>query len=75
MFMLFYTIYTNYNHKLLGRIRKPAIPWEKFKGLALRKGPKFSQEKRKGDNKVLVYICFGIRGLDLMLIINSKICL
>ena len=40
--MLFCTIYTNYNHKLLAEVIKPAIPWDKFKGLASRGGPKIS---------------------------------
>ena len=40
--MLFCTIYTNYDHKLLARVRKPAIPWDKFKGLVLGGGLKVS---------------------------------
>ena len=40
--ILFCTIYTNYNHKLLAGVRKPAIPWDKFKGLPSRGGPKVS---------------------------------
>ena len=39
-FMLFYTNYTNYNHKLLAEIMKPVIAWDKFKGLALKKRSK-----------------------------------
>ena len=40
--MLFCTIYTNYNHKLLAKVKKLAILWDKFKGLALREGLKVS---------------------------------
>ena len=66
--MLFCTIYTNYNHKLLAKVRKLAIPWNKFKRLASRGGPKVFQEEKKGEDEVLVYICFGRKGLVLMLI-------
>ena len=38
--MLFCTIYTNYNYKLLGGVRKLAIPWDKFEGLTLKGGSK-----------------------------------
>ena len=74
-FMLFCTIYTNYDHKPLAGVRKPAIPWDKFKGLASRGVPKVSQEERKGENEVLVCICFETKGLVLMLIMNTEICL
>ena len=40
--ILFNTIYTNYNHKLLAKVRKLTIPWDKFKGLALKRGFKIS---------------------------------
>ena len=49
--MLFCTIYTSYNHKLLAGIRTPAIPWDKFKGLALRGGPKVFQEEKEGEER------------------------
>lgn len=45
--IFFYTIYNNYNHKLLTRVKKPAIPWNKFRGWALKGDLKVSQEKRK----------------------------
>ena len=73
--MLFCTIYTNYNHKLLAGVRKPTILWNKFKGLALKGGPKVSQEEREREDKMLVYIYFKIKRLVLMLIINARICL
>ncbi len=73
--MLFCTIYTNYDHKPLAGVRKPAIPWDKFKGLASRRVPKVSQEEKEGENEVLVCICIETRGLVLMLIMNSGICL
>ena len=73
--MLFCTIYTNYDHKLLAAVRKPIIPWDKFKRLALRRGFKVFQEEREGKDEILVFICFGTRGLVLMLIINLGICL
>lgn len=66
--ILFRTIYTNYDHKLLARVRKLAILWDKLKGLASREGRKVSQEKRERENKVLVCICFGTRRLVLILI-------
>lgn len=68
--MLFCTTYTNYNHKLPAGIRKMTIAEDKFKGLALRRDLKVSQEERKRKDKVLVSICFGIEELVLMLIIN-----
>lgn len=40
--MLFYTIYTNLTHKLLVGIKKPAIFWDKFKRLILRKNLKIA---------------------------------
>ena len=71
--MRFCTIYTNYNHKLLAEVRKLVIPWDKFKGLASRGGLKVSQEEREGEDEVLVYICFGTKGLVLMLIMISGV--
>ena len=73
--MLFCTIYTNYDHKPLAGVRKPAIPWDKFKGLASRGVFNVSQEEREGENEVLVCIYFETRGLVLILIMNSGICL
>lgn len=40
--ILFCIIYINYDHKPLAEIKKLAIFWDKFKGLALRKDPKFA---------------------------------
>ena len=48
--MLFCTIYTNYDHKPLAGVRKPAIPWDKFKELASRGVLKVFQEEREGEN-------------------------
>ncbi len=73
--MLFCTIYTNYDHKPLAGVRKPAIPWDKFKGLASKGVLKVSQKEREGENEVLVCICFETRGIVLILIMNSGICL
>lgn len=73
--MPFCTIYINYNHKLLVRASKLATPWDKFKGLAWKRGFKFSQEEKKEENEILLYICFAIGRLVLILIINSEICL
>ena len=73
--MLLCTTYTNYNHKLLAGVRKSAIAWDKFKGFALRGGPKVFQKEREGENKEMIYIYFGTKGLVLILIINSRICL
>lgn len=73
--MLFCIIYTNYNHKPLAGVRKPAISWDKFKGLASKRGPKVTLEEKKEENKVLIYICFKIKKLVVMLIMNPEICL
>ncbi len=73
--ILFCTIYTNGDHKRLAGVRKPAIPGDKFKGLASRGVPKVSQEEKEGENEMLVCICFEKRGLVLMLIMNLAICL
>lgn len=73
--MLFYIIYTNYNQKLQAEIRKPKIPWDKYKGLALRGDPQISQEGKKRENEMLVCICFGTSKLILMLSTNLGICL
>ena len=45
--MLFYTIYTNYNHKLLAEVKKPEIPWDKLKEFALKEGPKVLKTKER----------------------------
>lgn len=73
--MLFYTIYGNYDHKLLAGIKKLAILWDKLKKLALRKGLKVSQKKRNRENELMVYIQFKTKELGLMLVMNSGICL
>ncbi len=45
---LFCIIYTNYNpKKWLARVKKPIIPWDKFKGLAFKGGKMVSQEGRE----------------------------
>ncbi len=70
---LFCIIYTNYNpKKWLARVKKPVIPWDKFKGLASKGGKIVSQEKRERENVVLVCICFQTRILGWLLIINIK---
>jgi hypothetical protein len=73
--MLFCIIYTNYDQKWLAGVRKPVIPWEKFKGQASGGGKMVSQEEREGEKGVLVCIGFETRKLDWMLIMNSGICL
>lgn len=40
--IFFYTIYTNYDYKLLVRVGKTTIPWDKLKRLALRGSSKIS---------------------------------
>lgn len=45
--MLPCTIYTNYDHKLLAKIRKPELFWAKYKRLVSREGSKISQKKKK----------------------------
>ena len=69
-FMFFYTIYINYVYQLLVKIRKSKISWDKLKRLALKKDPKVAKKEKKGENKVLVYICFEIRRLVIILIMN-----
>ena len=54
-------------------MKKPTISWDKFKGLALRGSLKVIQEEKKRENEVLIYLFFGIRGLDLMSFMNSRI--
>ena len=73
--MLFYTIYTDYDRKLLAGVGRSAILWDKFKGLASRGGPKVSQKEREGEDEVLVHICFGTQRLVLILIMILRICL
>ena len=73
--LLFCTIYTNYDHKLLAKVRKPAVLWDKFKGLPLKRSPKVFQKERERENQILVCIYFRIRERVFMLIINSGICL
>ena len=73
--MFFCTIYTNQNHKLLVRVKKPIIAWDKFQGLALRGGFKIFQKEKAEENEALIFIYFGIKKLVLILIINSRICL
>lgn len=53
--MLLYTIYTNYNHKLLAKIRKPELFWAEYKRLVSRKDSKISQ-KRKNEKMSWWYI-------------------
>lgn len=71
--MLFYTTYTKYNDKLLAGVKKPAIVWDKFKLLALRRCCKVLQKEKEGENDMLICIYFGIKGLVLILIMNSRI--
>lgn len=66
--ILFYTIYTNYNHKLQKRVRKPKIPWDKFKRLAFNGSSKICQEEKGRQNDVMIYIYFG-RGKHVLLLI------
>lgn len=73
--MLFYIFYTNYNQKLLVKVRKPAISWDKFKRLALKRGLKIAPENKERENKVFICICFETRGSVIILIIYSEICL
>lgn len=56
-------------------IRKPEISWDKFRELISNRGSKIFQEKKRRKNEMLVYICFEIRKLVLMLTINSGVCL
>ncbi len=61
---LFYIIYTNYDpKKWLAGVKKPVISWDKFKELASKGGKIVSQEKKEGENGVLVCICFETREL------------
>lgn len=46
-FILFCIIYTNFNYKLLAKIKKPAIFEDKFKRLVLKKGLKIFKKKKK----------------------------
>ena len=46
------------------------IPWEKYKGLALRGDFKVAQGEKWGENRVLVCIYLKTRGLVVMLIMN-----
>lgn len=40
-----------------------------------RESQKVPQSERKDENKILVYICFEIKGQVIMLMINSSICI
>ena len=60
--ILFYTIYTNYNHKVLAKVKKLAIPWDKFKRLALRGDPKVSQEEKK--KKIRCWYVYALKRED-----------
>lgn len=57
--------YINYNHKLLFRVRKSVM--------TLKRDSKIFQWEKRGENKVLIYICFRIWKLVLILIINWRI--
>ncbi len=73
---LFCIIYTNYDlKKWPAGVKKPVIPWDKFKGLAFKRGKMVSQEKRERENRVLVCICFETRELGWLLIMNTEFCL
>ena len=73
--IFFFTIYTNYNHKPLPKVRKLEISWNKFKKLALKIIFKVFQEEKGGEKKVLICIFVKMRELVLMLMMNSGICL
>lgn len=59
---------------MLAGDRKPEIPWDQFKGLATRESRRVFQEEEERENEVLVYICFKVKGLVLILTVNSGIC-
>lgn len=54
-------------------VRKLKILWDKFRELILNRDSKIFQEKKRRKNEILVYICFEIRKLVLILTINSGI--
>ncbi len=61
---LFCIIYTKYDpKKWLARVKKPVISWDKYKGLASKRGKMVSQEERERENGVLVCIYFETREL------------
>lgn len=60
---------------MLAGLRRPAIPGDKYKKLALKRGPKVAQKEKKRRNKVLICICFEIRRLVMKLTMNLEICL
>ncbi len=73
---LFCIIYTNYNpKKWLAGVKKPVIPWDKFKELASKGGKMVFQKEREQKNGVLVCICFETRELGWLLIMNTEFCL
>ncbi len=73
---LFCIIYTNYNpKKWLAGVKKPVIPWDKFQGLASKRGKMVSQKEKEQENGVLVCICFETRELGWLLIMNIEFCL
>ncbi len=59
----------------LAKVKKPIIPWYKFKELAFKRGKIVSQEGRERENGVLVCICFEPRELSWLLIMNTEFCL
>ncbi len=73
---LFCITYTNYDRKKwLAGVKKPIIPWDKFKGLASKGGKMVSQEEKERENGVLVCICFETKELGCLLIMNTEFCL
>lgn len=72
--MLFYTLYINYNFKLLVGERKRAIFWDILKRLASKRGTKIAQEEKIGWNELLICICFKTKRSVVMFIINSGTC-
>lgn len=55
--MLFYIILTNFNHKVLARIRKLVIIQDKFKKSTFKKSLKIAEKKKKKlKNKIGIYI-------------------
>lgn len=67
--ILFYTSYTNCNYKLQKGVRRPKIPWDKFKRLASNGGSKICQEEKERQNEVMICIYFEIRKQVLILIL------
>lgn len=70
-----YYIYQLWSKNWLAGVKKPEIFLDKYKKLAFTRSKIVFWEEKKRKNGVLVCICFKIRELNYILILNSRICL